>query len=190
LTPIDPTKIPLHTASGIPIYIFDIKSGDIRLKDVATGLGNRCRWACQSKFFSDAQHSIIASQLVPQGLGLELPTLFHDCEEFIVGDMPTPVKHGLPSLAEYIEAGEVIRKIAFKEFDIPWPTAEQWAVIKGVDDRLAVTEALQLFEDPPQWALDRKDEAYPFLLFRLGPDAACEAFLKRFHELRGEKHGN
>lgn len=99
----------IATVSGSYFDYVDLDSNRVSLGDIATGLGNECRYAGQvHDHYSVAQHSVLVSKLLQiefDNMGQEtlLYGLFHDASEAFCKDIPTPLKKLLPGYYE-IEA--------------------------------------------------------------------------------------
>ena len=83
------------TNSGKHFDFADPQPDQIDILDIAQGLANECRYAGQCRvFYSVAQHSFLASQIVNPRLALE--ALLHDAAEAYCKDIPRPLKYMLP----------------------------------------------------------------------------------------------
>lgn len=94
------------THSGKHFDLIDPQPDMIDLLDIAHALANCCRYAGHSRaYYSVAQHSVLASQIVPTDFALE--ALLHDASEAYIGDVTRPLKHLLPdyrAIEQKIEA--------------------------------------------------------------------------------------
>jgi uncharacterized protein len=148
------------------------------IEDIARPLAYQCRFVGNTiAYYSVAQHCLSASRLAPPGF--EYEALMHDCEEAFTGDWPTPWKVRIGR--EAIRKAVAPLKIALaKRFDFPYPESR---AVKIADQRALATELRDLcaphrinWRDLPPPAPDP--------IIPLGPDAALEAFLARYRELR------
>jgi uncharacterized protein len=133
-------KICLH--SGHYVDVFDIKSTDINLDDVAHGCSHCPRWAGQTKIFlSSAQHSIevfkrvrlsvIGSHKIEfpgmqnytpwQIVDLLLQALFHDASDGYLFDAPAPYKKRLP---QFVALENDVMNAVAERFGFTWPISE------------------------------------------------------------------
>lgn len=83
------------TNSGKHFDLLDPPPDMIEILDIAHGLANLCRFSGHSRYFySVAQHSAIASQIVSPEFAWE--ALLHDASEAYLGDVTRPLKQLLP----------------------------------------------------------------------------------------------
>ncbi len=84
-----------QTWSGKTMLILDPDPDQICIEDIAHALARLCRYNghVDCKHYSVAQHSVLVSRIVPEGL--ELEGLFHDAAEAYLGDCIRPLKNQL-----------------------------------------------------------------------------------------------
>lgn len=146
----------IETASGEPFDYSDPRVEVIHLKDIATALGNACRFAGQLKdfglFCSVAEHSVLVSHILEhQGYGLDLVRhgLMHDGHESAVFDAPRPLKPTLGAAYEAV-ADRVDATIA-RRFNLHAGTFHS-AEVKLADDMALVHEGmLYMVHGPERW---------------------------------------
>lgn len=152
----------LLTASGRHFDLVDPQPDMINILDIAQGLANECRYAGQCRwFYSVAQHSVLASQIVPREYALE--ALLHDASEAYLKDIPRPLKQLLP---DYRAIEERVDAVIRSAFGLPAKASGQIAL---ADRILLATERRDLMPaDGADWpilagidALDRKIRALP-----------------------------
>lgn len=152
----------LLTASGRHFDLVDPQPDMINIFDIAQGLANECRYAGQCRFFySVAQHSTLASQIVGPEFAME--ALLHDASEAYLKDIPRPLKQLLPDYRAIEHRVEAAIRAAFG-----LPTSQSYEVSEA-DRVLLATERRDLMpEDDTEWpilngvtALDRKIRALP-----------------------------
>ncbi len=133
----------MQTSTGV-FWPLQPKPEDINIYDIARGLGRQCRFAGQlSDFYSVAQHSVLASHIVPPCDALW--ALMHDAAEAYIGDMVRPLKHSAMGEAfRRVEAN--IMRCVCERFELPY---EQPASVTDADLRLLGTERRDLMRDPP-----------------------------------------
>ncbi len=125
------------TRSGKYFDFIDPKPEQIVIEDIAWGLSNNCRFGGQSlQYYSVAQHSVLASYIVPDGQ--ELAALMHDAAEAYVGDMVGPLKQLCP---DYKAIEKRVEAAIFDHFGIIHPLDKS---IKHADLRMLRTEQRDL----------------------------------------------
>lgn len=149
----------------------------ISIKDIAHSLSLLCRFNGHcSRFYSVAQHSVLACKLdvVPQEL--RLTVLMHDAGEAYVGDVTRPVKRELPKLKE-MEA--ITMEAISAKFGLVWPFPDE---VKMADNIMLVTERRDLLTDSSlEWNVDA--EATSARVEPWDPNTSESAFLATFKEL-------
>lgn len=173
----------VQTHQGHQLYPFNIGTDAIDIIDIAHSLSMQCRFNGHVwRFFSVAQHSINASYCVPPEFALE--ALLHDAAEYVVGDLPSPIKHHLPEFSELEHRIEYAIRVKFAlSTDI-----SALASVKRADHWLVHEEAsrLLLSDLSEHWTLAKPnpDVEPPALYWEtLEPAVARELFLLRYAEL-------
>jgi 5'-deoxynucleotidase YfbR-like HD superfamily hydrolase len=133
-----PVEAAMTTVSGVQFTPYDPNPGDVRLEDIAHGLGNLCRASGQAQFFySVGLHSIYVSQdLAARGESRrrQLMGLLHDAQEAYISDLISPVK---AHLEEYkrLEAG--VEAAVWEAFDLAMPRRVSEDVFRAINKLLA-----------------------------------------------------
>jgi hypothetical protein len=172
----------IQTYTGHRVNVFDPKLDSIRLIDIAQGLSHTCRFSGQIPWhYSVGQHSLIMSTLVPPVFALE--ALMHDAAEAYLGDVPKPIKAGLP---DYRRVSEIMEGAIAQKFRLayPWPEA-----VHVADRRMVLTEAAAFGRDTTGWGVD----GVPYegmVISPMRPDTVCEAFMARAMELIIQRAGD
>jgi uncharacterized protein len=140
------------TSEGKRFDYADPQLESISIEDIALSLSKECRFAgkCEG-FYSVAQHSYLASLLVP--LPYRLEALLHDAAEAYVRDIPTPLKRmltdyksiekrvdamirakfGLPLIpSPEVKRADLIM-LATERRDLLPPSDEEWVILRGVE---------------------------------------------------------
>lgn len=152
----------LLTASGRHFDLADPQPDMINIFDIAQGLANECRYAGQCRaFYSVAQHSTIASQIVSSEFSLE--ALLHDASEAYLKDIPRPLKQLLPDYRAIEHRVDAVIRAAFG-----LPSSKSFEVSEA-DRVMLATERRDLMPaDETEWpilhgvtALDRKIRPLP-----------------------------
>ena len=168
------------TASGRHFDYIDPRPEDIHILDIAQGLASEARYNGHTRgFYSVAQHSWLASQVVPREFALE--ALLHDATEAYCKDIPRPLKELLPDYRE-IEArvDGTVRAL----FGLP---SSMSAPVKRADLILLATERRDLMpRDATPWAILDGIEPLPRKIIPMQPPRAQAMFLKRYIELTSE----
>ena len=107
----------IRTRSGAYVNVFDPDPASLLISDIAHGLSHVCRFGGHTpRFYSVAQHSILVARRLPPELRLE--GLLHDASEAYLGDMPTPIKDGMP---EYRIAEDRMQRALAEKFGVGYP---------------------------------------------------------------------
>ena len=132
------------TLSGRRYYPQNPQPAQFSLTDVASGLGNTCRFGGQCpRFYSVAEHSVLVARVVERmAPALAFAALMHDAAEAYLGDVPTPLKLCLPSY-ETLERATLAA--IFEAFAIPGDPYD--SVIKRADLAVLRTEVVQFEMD-------------------------------------------
>lgn len=120
------------SSTGRKIYYAHFDYNDIRLEDIAWQLAHTNRWCgALANYYSTAQHSVLLARhalktdikWLPRGLDdsdrrlFAKALLFHDSEEYITCDFPSPLKVFFPLYTEY---ADFVRKAIFNYYQIPY----------------------------------------------------------------------
>ena len=135
------------TNSGKHFDFADPQPDQIDILDIAQGLANECRYAGQCRvFYSVAQHSYLASQIVNPRHALE--ALLHDAAEAYCKDIPRPLKYMLP---DYQAIEERVEAAIRERFKLP---AKMSPEVKRADLILLATERRDLMPaDDTPWPI-------------------------------------
>lgn len=133
----------IQTFTGRKFYPFDPRPEELDIRDIAHALSNICRYGGHSrKFYSVAEHSAMASYIVPPEDALW--ALMHDAAEAYIGDVVRPIKHSL-GLEAFGVAEERLMDVI-----CPWVglEREQPASVTHADAVLLATEKRDLLCKP------------------------------------------
>lgn len=135
------------TRTGKHFDLVDPQPDMINVLDIAHGLSNCCRFAGQSHlFYSVAQHSVLASEIVPEGF--ELEALLHDASEAYLGDVTRPLKQLLP---DYREIERRVEDAIRAAFGLPSVQSE---AVSHADRVMLATERRDLMpKDASEWPI-------------------------------------
>lgn len=161
----------IRTLSGQYVDILNPDPATIDIDDIAHALSFQPRFGGHLKnFYSVAQHSYQASfKVIPEQ---KLAALMHDASEYILLDMPRPIKN---QLTNYKELENKLMEIIAAKFGFQFPFH---AEIKKADDIMLVKE----------WSQFVEMETISPLLIPMSQPVAKDFFLMRFHELTNCKY--
>jgi len=171
------------TFTGKQFWPLDPRPEDVCLEDIAHALSNICRFTghCKS-FYSVAQHCVLVSQ------NCEYPMrgLLHDAAEAYLGDMSRPMKRS--RLGGAYQLAEIhLQDTIYAHFGMESVEAIENDIVKNVDNRLLMTEKMQLVIPHSHIWTDiqgRGIEPLPIEITPLYPIEAEYLFLARFNELK------
>lgn len=165
------------TASGTYFNFIDTDDNKVLVSDIAHALSHVCRFAGHTReFYSVAQHSVLASHIVPEEDALA--ALFHDAAEAYIGDVARPLKQLLP---DYKEIEARIERDIFAKLGLPDVLPPS---VKQADLILLATEQRDLMpHHSDEWALIVGVEMLPDRICPWTPWTARTMFIDRFREL-------
>ena len=179
--------------SGRRLNLLEPSPVDVEIEDIAHGLARVARWNGQTVgayAYSVAQHSLLVEQLVRgQAPALErrwrLAALLHDAPEYVIGDMISPFKAAIGPDYKRVELG--LQQAIHIRFGLPARLPDAVVdLIKRADKTAAFSEAVDLAgfsEAEARRVLGYRRRQRSDPLTPMAPDAAEEAYLRRFGEL-------
>ncbi|HAH06661.1 MAG TPA: hypothetical protein DCM05_09075 [Elusimicrobia bacterium] len=130
------------THTGKHFDFMNIDPDEIDMQDIAVSLAREPRFGGHTEeFYSVAQHSVLASLIVPPGY--EFEALLHDATEAYCRDIPSPLKRLLP---DYQDMERKIDLAVRTRFNLP---PEMSANVKLADKILLAAELRDLMPDDP-----------------------------------------
>lgn len=180
------------------IYPLDYRKEDVSINQIAHGLANLKRYGGQGRLdrhYSVAEHCVhLANWAYENNCGnpkISLAVLLHDAAEFIVQDMPSPVKSTMrlrqeisDSLYDVLEAkilGTILRRFgvwaAYQAYD-------EW--IAAIDRRICMNERLHVFYVTEPWGSEEVKPLRGVDIKCWHPATAKEKFLDLFQLLHSE----
>lgn len=167
----------LLTHTGKHLDLVDPQPEMIDVIDIAKGLSRECRFAGQTKaFYSVAQHSIIASQMVDPEFAWE--ALLHDASEAYLKDIPRPLKLLLP---DYRLIESRVRRAICARLDLPYEQSDR---VTEIDLVMLATERRDLMpDDGTEWPCLQGVKPLPKHIQPINPNHAESLFLQRLLEL-------
>lgn len=168
----------IATYTGKKFYPLEPRIEDVDIRDIAHALANVCRFSGHvERFYSVAQHSVLAAQYAPDHL--RLAALLHDASEAYICDLSRPVKHD-PLMQPYRDAEKRLMSVIERRFNIDCDSP----VIHEIDNRLLFTEKRDLMPTSPEWGARWGEiQPYPDVIQPWSPDEARRMFLQTFYAL-------
>ncbi len=175
-----PNSYSLRLYSGAYFDLDLLNVEDVTILDIAHALAMTCRFGGHTPlFYSVAEHSVLASHLVPPPFALA--ALMHDAAEALLGDVPSPLKAMLPDYRalEARTARALARRFALPEV---LPPEVHWA-----DRAMLTLERRALFPGAGPWRgeADLSNLAEPPRFRWWTPQSARARFLARYRTLGG-----
>jgi hypothetical protein len=165
--------------SGLMVHPLRMREEDILIQDIAFALSNTCRFRGHVNYMSVAEHCCNVSDACPAAHKLE--GLLHDGPEYVLADLPKPVKELMP---EYVEAEEELWRVMARRFNLP---LARTPVVKEVDNRALLAERNHLFQESSNsrnWYLDKIGVVPLSCRIRCwSPEIARREFMSRFNLL-------
>lgn len=177
----------IHTASQKKLYIAGLTPDMIDIQSIAEGLSKEARFAGQTPgiMYTVAQHSVLMALLIDVPVRMKLQALLHDAAEAYIGDQVKPIKVTLP---DFNSLEDKVQKAIYTRFNVSTPGYQE--LVKNMDDRLVMTEALQLFHGIPDWIGDFNNYGVEPLNIRIKPwswRTSYRCFMMAFSIIRTEQ---
>jgi len=170
------------TFKGARINLRDPNPEDIDPEDIAHHLANTPRFGgATESFYSVAQHCVLGARRVSQPRKRQF--LMHDSPEYVLGDIPKPLKYS-EEMIRFRVLEEVVWRAVTKRFGIEHDIHDE---VKYMDSVLLVTEARDCLRQMPPWVYEYKEHGIlPMSDFVIEPweprDAKFE-WMKMYREL-------
>lgn len=167
----------LLTYTGQRVDLVDPQPDMIDLIDIVIGLSRESRFAGQTKvFYSVAQHSTLASHIVPPEFAME--ALLHDASEAYLKDIPRPLKQLLP---DYRRIEHRLQDVIRARYGLP--EAQSYPVTKA-DRIMLATERRDLMpDDASDWPILANVRPLDKRINAVGHHRAEALFMQRFLEV-------
>lgn len=178
----------IQTFSGLQVHLLHPAPEEITIEDIAHALAMQCRFTGHTRFhYSVAQHSFLASLIVPQEFAKE--ALLHDATEAYLCDLARPLKHFSPIGPPYLALEEKIDAVIRKKFGLPETMSPE---VKKADNKLLFAEKEVLMprsEWTHKWDGEPAvaDPIVASMIQRWIPKHAEEEFLHRYQILNKEQ---
>lgn len=173
------------TYTGQYVNLRDPDPATINIVDIAHALSQINRFGGHTRrFYSVAQHCILASQLAP--LEYRLHVLLHDAAEAYLGDMVQPLKI-MTANREYRDLEGMMQARIFQRFGLGLLQSDECrACIREADLIMLATERRDLMApDSAPWAILEGIKPRPGYISPMNALTAESTFLSRFKELAG-----
>lgn len=190
VNPLPPQGPWIETRGGLQFHLADPRPESVKVGDIAWSLSLQCRYTGHTKaHYSVAQHSILASLMVPEQFALD--ALLHDAAEAYIGDVSSPLKSLLP---EYKAIEFRIEQVIRRRFGLCNPLPPE---VKHADLVLLATERRDVLDSRQDWEALVGVAPFPIWIapyrpynvqgFEEGtnPGAAYERFIERFEQITG-----
>lgn len=179
----------IETYSGQYVDLLDPDPSTIRLEDIAVHLANTVRFAGGvAKYYSVAEHAVRVSYMVPDELALA--ALHHDSHEFVMGDIPAPMKAVLRKFEGAYPVIDTMAAALDKAIGVALGIQSQLfrdLRVKAADDEAMFKEAAALKWSHGVGTHWNNDHAYePWAGMGWSPQRAERIFYNRHLALTGE----
>lgn len=132
------------TKSGVKFDLLNTTEDMLDIKDISHALSNICRFGGHSvRHYSVAQHSVLASQIVPKEFAL--CALLHDATEAYIGDMVSPLKAVIP---QFKEIEQNLWEVIASKWGLPKYIPQE---VKLADMQMLKAEKKYLLPETEQW---------------------------------------
>jgi hypothetical protein len=177
---VDVDKAWIQTAGGGIFHILDPRQNEILITDIGHALSMMCRFTGHvRRFYSVAEHSVLASRIVPQEDALW--ALLHDASEAYIADLNRPLKHYTAVGPTYMGVEEKIMKAVCLKFHLSETQPES---VHKADTMMLYAEKEQLMpakEWGTKWSEDQVAADVEVRCW--APDVAKTMFMHRFYQL-------
>lgn len=161
--------------SGEPFNVLEPHASRVTAKDVIVGLSNQTRFAGQiDPRYTVGQHSVLASYKVPPLYSFD--ALMHDAAEFVLLDMPKPIKEVLGDYQAVDCAVDTFLQARFQ-------FSPKNSHVKIADGRLFATEVRDVVARPQAFG-ESVHDPYPERIRVWSVKWTRFRFGARFHELK------
>lgn len=170
----------IQTFTGKKFYPLAPRPEDICIEDIAHALALKCRYSghCLTHY-SVAEHSVLVSRNVPPEY--RLSALLHDSAEYVLPDIPSPIK---PEITGFAAIEERLGRVIAQHFDVPfW---DDIPAIAEIDKRIRLDEKKVLFRNHRKW--EHEDHLQPLgISLPLWPWlSAKQHFIAEYRRIIGE----
>jgi hypothetical protein len=143
----------------------DPENSEFCIEDIAHALAQINRFGGHTKEpYSVGDHSLrVKEQVASMGgsVTAQIGALMHDSPEAYISDFPRPIKTKVRYCTHTAEVFPLFRSVEdvedcllltiFKQLSLPWPSGDDWYLVRKADDQLLVTEARDLMHGTQNW---------------------------------------
>lgn len=149
----------VRTHSGVFFDFVDPKPETVKIEDIARALSRKPRFnGHMNVFYSVAQHAWLVSHLAQHIVGefnpmrdyVGLAGLHHDDSEYVMADVPTPLKRLLP---EYKVIERRVMDVINPVFSLP-THADEIEQVKWADTQALFLERDEMIDDSVRWSIE------------------------------------
>lgn len=159
----------VRTASGLFFDFENPHADQVVVEDIARALSRKPRFnGHMNCFYSVAQHACLVSALAhhlaeenENAIVLAWAALHHDDSEYVMADVPTPLKRLLPEykVIERKVQGVINRKWGLDE------RADEWPTVKKADTAALFLERDHMIDDTVRWSIEDQHPGFTMLEF-------------------------
>jgi uncharacterized protein len=152
------------------------------LDDIAHALALSCRFGGMTDYhYSVAQHSCYMAEEIfreTRDPVAALDGLMHDAEEYVMGDMKTPLKNMMPEFRAMSARVDAHIRAEFNKFGVP---LEMQPLTKEYDTRILLDEKYALLpSDGPVWEFEKTHKPLGIIICKWSPQLAEQRFRELF----------
>ncbi len=176
----------IQTASGRYVNPLDLQRDDVVIEDIAHALANQCRFSGHvHTFYSVAEHSVRVAEILEEAghdVDVVLQGLMHDASEYVLIDVPRPLKSEALFGGAYLDAEAAASEIIFERFDIRVNAdGSHDPAVKAADNVMLATERRDLMpRDGRTWVVLDGVPTRRAVIEPWSPKFARQAFLNCF----------
>lgn len=176
----------IMTQSGRYVEPLNLDANDIDIRDIAYSLAGQYRFTSHTRpRYSVGEHSVRAAMfLEEQGASRELvaEALLHDATEYVLVDIPRPLKADPYFGKAYRGAEDRLYRVIMERFGLPTRMSPE---VRDIDVRLLATERRDLLPETPglEWGVLKGVEPLPDKIVPWNPTKTETKFLNMFYDL-------
>ena len=161
MSTISPTSVRTHSGAFLDFVNPDPDS--VLVEDIAVALSRKPRFnGHMNCFYSVAQHACLVAKIAHMNGGTTQEVwaaLHHDDSEYVMADVPTPLKRLLP---EYKVIERRVQGVINQKWGLPHD-ADEWEVVKAADTAALFLERDHMIDSNVQWSIEHLHPGYKLL---------------------------